>query len=667
MSISNLPSDIITHTINTISFGWYNADTIKQLSVKRITTPYVYDNLKNVIPNGLYDLSLGPLDKFDTCVTCGLSAIQCTGHIGHIELSVPCYNPLIFDILIKLLKAKCWNCHRFRCNTLKLKTLATKLKLIYCGFYHIAQSINTYSMDMENGVQASTDQRKQKQKDADRYNYENGITDKHDADDGDMNDVLSSLGSHAAIDHTNDTGEITLKLNKRLDELNKLADQHKYKSTSQLTSMENIELHELQHEFYTLLTKSNRCTHCNAYSPKIKKDGFSKIFKIPLTKQQQIAMDLQNIVLPNVFNVQLQSEKLQSNATAAATATTASTNTSTNTSTVNKNTTLADKIVASYEQQVQRGKGNAIVSSVTKKQAAAQQSQSMNKQSYNKSQLIDDIDSGESSDDSDDNAMNKKRKLVHKQPAIVHNNQLNEPNDTTHSLHIAHTTTDDRKQILIFPSEVERHMKLLYERESSVLSLIIGNITPQSTTLLKHTSITRNTDIFFLRVLAVPPPRYRPPTHVGDMISDHSQNIYLRRILESDIKLQLYAESAQSTDIELNMHSVIDTWLTLQNDINLLLDNSKGNAPSGQQIPNGIRQNFERKQGLFRQNMMGKRVNYAARSVISPDPFISTREIGVPERFAKELTFPEPVNTHNIHKLRQGMLRRVIVTIMHCV
>ena len=40
---------------------------------------------------------------------------------------------------------------------------------------------------------------------------------------------------------------------------------------------------------------------------------------------------------------------------------------------------------------------------------------------------------------------------------------------------------------------------------------------------------------------------------------------------------------------------------------------------------------LEKKEGLFRKHMMGKRVNYAARSVISPDPYLNTDEIGVPE------------------------------------
>jgi DNA-directed RNA polymerase I subunit RPA1 len=49
---------------------------------------------------------------------------------------------------------------------------------------------------------------------------------------------------------------------------------------------------------------------------------------------------------------------------------------------------------------------------------------------------------------------------------------------------------------------------------------------------------------------------------------------------------------------------------------------------------------------------MGKRVNYACRSVISPDPYIDTHEVGLPLRFAKTLTFPEPVTPFNFDQLR---------------
>ena len=61
---------------------------------------------------------------------------------------------------------------------------------------------------------------------------------------------------------------------------------------------------------------------------------------------------------------------------------------------------------------------------------------------------------------------------------------------------------------------------------------------------------------------------------------------------------------------------------------------------------------LEKKEGLFRKHMMGKRVNYACRSVISPDPYIGTTEIGIPLRFAKELTYPQPVADWNVEAMR---------------
>ena len=54
--------------------------------------------------------------------------------------------------------------------------------------------------------------------------------------------------------------------------------------------------------------------------------------------------------------------------------------------------------------------------------------------------------------------------------------------------------------------------------------------------------------------------------------------------------------------------------------------------------------------------MMGKRVNFAARSVISPDPYINTNEIGIPEVFAKKLYYPQPVTHWNFTQLKQAVI-----------
>lgn len=67
----------------------------------------------------------------------------------------------------------------------------------------------------------------------------------------------------------------------------------------------------------------------------------------------------------------------------------------------------------------------------------------------------------------------------------------------------------------------------------------------------------------------------------------------------------------------------------------------------------GIVQRLKGKQGRFRGNLSGKRVDFSARTVISPDPNLMIHQVGVPDRVAKILTFPERVNSANIQKLRQ--------------
>ena len=48
-------------------------------------------------------------------------------------------------------------------------------------------------------------------------------------------------------------------------------------------------------------------------------------------------------------------------------------------------------------------------------------------------------------------------------------------------------------------------------------------------------------------------------------------------------------------------------------------------------------------------HMMGKRVNYAARTVITPDPNLKIEEVGFPDVFAKKLTYPTPVTAWNVN------------------
>ena len=65
-----------------------------------------------------------------------------------------------------------------------------------------------------------------------------------------------------------------------------------------------------------------------------------------------------------------------------------------------------------------------------------------------------------------------------------------------------------------------------------------------------------------------------------------------------------------------------------------------------------LAQRLKGKQGRFSQNLSGKRTNFTARTVISPDPNLPIDTVVVPLTQAKILTFPEVVTDYNIKKLR---------------
>lgn len=67
----------------------------------------------------------------------------------------------------------------------------------------------------------------------------------------------------------------------------------------------------------------------------------------------------------------------------------------------------------------------------------------------------------------------------------------------------------------------------------------------------------------------------------------------------------------------------------------------------------GFCQRLKGKQGRFRGNLSGKRVDFSGRTVISPDPNLGIDEVAVPVLVAKNLTYPERVQQHNIEKLRK--------------
>ena len=95
--------------------------------------PQALDRLLNPVPNGLYDLALGPIDKNDICLTCGLSYFTCPGHFGHINLALTVYNPVFFKDLIKILRSACLSCHQLLTTKLEKDYFYAQLTVIHHG------------------------------------------------------------------------------------------------------------------------------------------------------------------------------------------------------------------------------------------------------------------------------------------------------------------------------------------------------------------------------------------------------------------------------------------------------------------------------------------------------------------------------------------------------
>jgi len=157
-------------------------------------------------------------------------------------------------------------------------------------------------------------------------------------------------------------------------------------------------------------------------------------------------------------------------------------------------------------------------------------------------------------------------------------------------------------------------------------------------------------DWMMCTVLPIPPPQVRP-----SVLQDNNQRSEddLTQKLIDIIKTNNNLAQKISTNAK---KKAIDEWTNvLQYHIATLIDNEiPGVAPSAQRSGRplkSLQQRLGSKEGRIRNNLQGKRVEYSARSVITPDPNISVGELGVPLKIAMNLTHPERVTAYNLDRM----------------
>lgn len=160
-------------------------------------------------------------------------------------------------------------------------------------------------------------------------------------------------------------------------------------------------------------------------------------------------------------------------------------------------------------------------------------------------------------------------------------------------------------------------------------------------------------DWMICSVLAIPPPQVRPS--VVQENNQRSEDDLTHKLFEIIKINKMLLTKMEAEGSKTNKSNIDELLNVLQYHIATLVDNQiPGVAPSAQRGGRplkSIQQRLGSKEGRIRYNLQGKRVEFSARSVITPDPNISIAELGVPIKIAMNLTVPERVTEYNRDKL----------------
>lgn len=161
-------------------------------------------------------------------------------------------------------------------------------------------------------------------------------------------------------------------------------------------------------------------------------------------------------------------------------------------------------------------------------------------------------------------------------------------------------------------------------------------------------------------VLPVPPPHVRPSVRQdGNQKAEDDLTHKLSDIVKTNnsLKDKMADSNKESGKDPIDTANLIDEWhQLLQYHVATLVDNEIPGLPPASQRGSGrplksLKQRLSAKEGRMRNNLMGKRCDYTARTVITPDANIALDELGVPKDIAMNLTIPVIVTPDNIEQV----------------
>ncbi|AJU02326.1 BCN_G0049950.mRNA.1.CDS.1 [Saccharomyces cerevisiae] len=217
------------------------------------------------------------------------------------------------------------------------------------------------------------------------------------------------------------------------------------------------------------------------------------------------------------------------------------------------------------------------------------------------------------------------------------------------------------KEVLAHNPELERYVKRCMDDLNPLKTLnLFKQIKSADCELLgiDATVPSGRPETYIWRYLPAPPVCIRPSVMMQDSPASNEDDLTVK--LTEIVWTSSLIKAGLDKGISIN--NMMEHWDYLQLTVAMYINSDSvnpamlpGSSNGGGKVKpiRGFCQRLKGKQGRFRGNLSGKRVDFSGRTVISPDPNLSIDEVAVPDRVAKVLTYPEKVTRYNRHKLQE--------------
>lgn len=183
---------------------------------------------------------------------------------------------------------------------------------------------------------------------------------------------------------------------------------------------------------------------------------------------------------------------------------------------------------------------------------------------------------------------------------------------------------------------------------------VFKRISDEDVTFMGFSPIWSRPDWMICQVMAVPPPAVRPSVkHDAQQRSEDDLTHILVNIIKTNKTLQEKIQNNAPANVIEDWSTVLQYYVATQVD-NKIPGVAAVAQRSGRPLKS-IKDRLNGKGGRMRGNLMAKRVDFSARSVITADPNLSIRELGIPLKIAKNITKPVVVN-----KMNRGFLLKLV-------